>query len=37
MGMLAVEGVSGYDPTGSSTAITRARPHGALHVLDLRA
>ena len=37
MGMLAVEGVNGYDPTGSSTSITRARPHGALHVLDLRA
>ena len=37
MGMLAVEGVNGYDTTGSSRQITRARPHGALHVLDLRA
>ena len=37
LGMLAVEGVNGYDPSGSSRAITRARPHGSLHVLDLRA
>jgi FlgN protein len=37
LGLLAMDGVSGYDPQGSSTAITRPRPNGALHVLDLRA
>jgi len=37
MEMLALDGVSGYDPRGSSTSITRPRPAGALHVLDLRA
>ncbi len=37
MGALAIDGVSGYDLRGSSTAISRARPHGGLHVLDLRA
>jgi len=37
MGMLAIDGVNGYDTHGSSTSITRPRPHGALHVLDLRA
>jgi hypothetical protein len=37
MGLLALDGVSGYDTRGSSTAITRARPAGGLHVLDLRA
>jgi hypothetical protein len=37
MGMLAIDGVSGYDTRGSSTPLTRARPHGGLHVLDLRA
>lgn len=37
MGLLALDGVSGYDPHGSSTSITKARPHGGLHVLDLRA
>jgi hypothetical protein len=37
MGMLALDGVNGYDPRGSSTSITRPRPHGGLHVLDLRA
>jgi hypothetical protein len=37
MGMLALDGVSGYDTHGSSTSITRSRPHGGLHVLDLRA
>jgi hypothetical protein len=37
MGMLSLDGVSGYDTHGSSTSITRSRPHGALHVLDLRA
>ena len=37
MAMLHVDGVNGYDPRGSSTAITRSRPHGGLHVLDLRA
>ncbi|MGA9876733.1 MAG: flagellar export chaperone FlgN, partial [Solirubrobacteraceae bacterium] len=37
MGILALDGVNGYDTHGSSTPITRSRPHGALHVLDLRA
>jgi len=37
MGMLSLDGVSGYDTHGSSRPITRSRPHGALHVLDLRA
>ena len=37
MAMLSLDGVSGYDTRGSSTSITRARPHGGLHVLDLRA
>ncbi len=37
MGMLALDGVNGYDTRGSSTAITRSRPNGELHVLDLRA
>jgi hypothetical protein len=37
MGMLAMDGVSGYDLSGSSTSITSSRPNGSLHVLDLRA
>jgi hypothetical protein len=37
MGMLALDGVNGYDTRGSSTSITRSRPNGELHVLDLRA
>jgi hypothetical protein len=37
MSMLALDGVNGYDTRGSSTAITRPRPNGELHVLDLRA
>jgi hypothetical protein len=37
MGILALDGVNGYDTHGSSTSITRPRPHGALHVLDLHA
>ncbi len=37
MGILALDGVSGYDTRGSSTSITQPRPNGALHVLDLRA
>jgi FlgN protein len=37
MGMLSLDGVDGYDTHGSSKSITRGRPHGALHVLDLRA
>jgi hypothetical protein len=37
MGLLALDGVSGYDTHGSSTPITRARPNGRMHVLDLRA
>ncbi len=37
MGLLALDGVNGYDTRGSSTSITAARPQGAMHVLDLRA
>ena len=37
MGVLALDGVNGYDTHGSSTPITRPRPNGNLHVLDLRA
>jgi hypothetical protein len=37
MGVLALDGVTGYDTHGSSTPITRSRPHGGLHVLDLHA
>lgn len=37
MGMLAMDGVNGYDTHGSATSISRPRPHGGLHVLDLRA
>jgi hypothetical protein len=37
MGVLALDGVTGYDTHGSSTPITRARPNGNLHVLDLHA
>ncbi len=37
MGILALDGVSGYDTSGTSTSISRPRPHGALHVLDLHA
>jgi hypothetical protein len=37
MGMLSLDGVDGYDTHGSSKSITRPRPGGALHVLDLRA
>lgn len=37
MGILALDGVNGYDTRGSSTSITQPRPHGVLHVLDLRA
>ena len=37
MAMLALDGVNGYDTHGSSTPLTRGRPHGGLHVLDLRA
>jgi len=37
MGILAMDGVSGYDTHGSSTPITRPRPGGGLHVLDLHA
>jgi hypothetical protein len=37
MKSLALDGVRGYDPQGSSTGPGRARPHGALHVLDLQA
>jgi len=37
MGILAMDGVSGYDTHGSSTPITRPRAGGGLHVLDLHA
>jgi len=37
MGILALDGVSGYDTRGSSTSISSPRPQGSLHVLDLRA
>jgi hypothetical protein len=37
MGMLSLDGVNGYDTHGSAKSITRSRPHGGLHVLDLRA
>jgi FlgN protein len=37
MGILSLDGVNGYDTHGSSTPITRPRPHGGLHVLDLHA
>jgi len=37
MGVLALDGVSGYDTRGSSTSITRPRPAGTPHVLDLHA
>jgi hypothetical protein len=37
MGVLALDGVNGYDTHGSSTSITRPRPGGNLHVLDLHA
>lgn len=37
MGILALDGVSGYDTHGSSKPITRPRPSGGLHVLDLHA
>jgi hypothetical protein len=37
MGVLALDGVNGYDTHGSSKSITRPRPHGGLHVLDLHA
>jgi hypothetical protein len=37
MTMLALDGVNGYDTHGTSTPITRSRPHGGLHVLDLSA
>jgi len=37
LAMLSLDGVSGYDTRGSSTSITRPRPGGTLHVLDLHA
>ena len=37
MKTLSLDGVDGYDTHGSSASITQARPHGALHVLDLQA
>jgi len=37
MGILALDGVSGYDTRGESKAITQPRPNGGLHVLDLHA
>jgi hypothetical protein len=37
MGILAMDGVGGYDTDGSSKPIARPRPSGGLHVLDLHA
>lgn len=37
MKSLALDGVDGYSSQGSAAALTRARPAGALHVLDLQA
>ncbi len=37
MGILAMDGVSGYDTRGGARAITQPRPHGSLHTLDLHA
>ena len=37
MGMLTAESARGYDPRGSAVSAPRPRPHGGLHVLDLRA
>lgn len=37
MRMLALDGNQGYDPQGGSTSTPQQRPHGGLHVLDLRA
>lgn len=37
MRMLALDGNQGYDPRGGSTSTSQQRPHGGLHVLDLRA
>jgi hypothetical protein len=38
MQSLALDGAAhGYDPRGSNTSGARARQHGALHVLDLKA
>ncbi len=37
MGVLALDGTSGYDTRGSSTSTPHQQPHGGLHVLDLQA
>jgi FlgN protein len=37
MKSLSIDGVNGYSAQGSSAEITRARPNGSLHVLDLQA
>jgi hypothetical protein len=37
MGVLALDGASGYDPHGVSTSTPHPRPAGGLRVLDLRA
>ncbi|HEX4466111.1 MAG TPA: flagellar export chaperone FlgN [Solirubrobacteraceae bacterium] len=37
MGMLALDGVNGYDTQGSARSITRSQPQSGLHVLDLHA
>ncbi len=37
MGMLALDGVNGYDTQGSARPIARSRQRGSLHVLDLQA
>ena len=37
MGLLSFDDVGGYDPHGGARSITRGRPQGSLHALDLRA
>ena len=37
MGVLALDSAGAYNTQGSSTSITRSRPGGGLHILDLRA
>jgi hypothetical protein len=37
MKSFALDGVNGYSAQGSTSAITKGRPNGSLHVLDLQA
>jgi FlgN protein len=37
MGVLALDSAGAYNTQGSSTSITRSRPGGGLHILDLHA